>query len=103
MVSNYKHDTISLMPTDQIVQLLIAERDRLNAAISVLQGGTAAKRRGRPPKSSMPDWVNGHGAGATTPVASRKKRSFTAAQRKAAAERMRQMWAKKKKAAAKKA
>ena len=37
------------MPTDQIVALLIAERDRLNRAIEVLQG--PIKRRGRPPKN----------------------------------------------------
>ena len=92
------------MPTDHIVSLLIAERDRLNAAIEVL-GGTPAKRRGRPPKSaSMPDRVISNGV-KTAPVAveapARKKRNFSPAQRKAAAERMRAMWAKKKKAAKK--
>ena len=97
MVSNFKHDTISLMPTDQIVPLLIAERDRLNAAISVLQGGTAVKRRGRPPKSAS---VDGHDG--PFPMV-RRKPTFSKAQRLAASKRMKARWAAKKKAAAKKA
>jgi hypothetical protein len=89
------------MPTDHILSLLIAERDKLNAAISLL-GGTPAKRRGRPPKSSMPDWVTSNGASVPPlEIPAKKKRHFSAAQRKAAAERMRKMWAKKKKAAKK--
>ena len=44
------------MPTDHILSLLIAERDKLNSAIALL-GGTPAKKRGRPRKDSMPDWV----------------------------------------------
>jgi hypothetical protein len=40
------------MPTDHIVALLVAERDKLNAAIEALQG--AVKRRGRPPKNAAP-------------------------------------------------
>jgi hypothetical protein len=91
------------MPTDQILALLIAERDKLNAAISLL-GGTPAKRRGRPPKSAMLDWVTSNKLPVTAPAPekpARKKRKFSPAQRKAAAERMRQMWAKKKKAAKK--
>ena len=38
------------MPIDQVVSLLIAERDRLHRAIQILQDG-GAKRRGRPPKN----------------------------------------------------
>jgi hypothetical protein len=88
------------MPTDQIVALLIAERDKLNAAIALLQGGV--KRRGRPPKSSSPPaWVTGNRPTAHIEAPAKKKRKFSPAQRKAAAERMRQMWAKKKKAAKK--
>jgi hypothetical protein len=91
------------MPTDHILSLLIQERDKLNAAISML-GGTPAKRRGRPRKDSMPDWVTGNGAKAAPVEApARKKRNFSLAQRKAAAERMKAMWAKKRKATAKKA
>jgi hypothetical protein len=92
------------MNTDQIVAALIAERDRLSAAINLLQGGTPAKRRGRPPKSSMPDWVTN---GAATPVAApakkKRTRTFSKAQRLAASKRMKARWAAKKKATAKKA
>ena len=88
------------MPTDQIVDLLIAERDKLNAAIALLQGGV--KRRGRPPKNATaPALVTSNGAATPVEAPARKKRNFSLAQRKAAAERMRQMWAKKKKAAKK--
>ena len=38
------------MPTEHILSLLIAERDKLNRAIEALQG--PAKRRGRPPKAA---------------------------------------------------
>ena len=78
------------MPTEQILALLIAERDKLNR--EALQG--PIKRRGRPPKNSLPV--------AVSPAPAKRKRPlFTAAQREAAAERMRQRWAVKKKAAAK--
>src|SRR5437764_317080 len=80
------------MPTDHIVALLIAERDKLNRAIEALQG--PAKRRGRPPRNSM---GNAAPADVSKP-ARRKSRRFSAAQREAAAERMRQRWAAKKKA-----
>jgi len=81
--------------TEQILALLIAERDKLNRAIEVLRGPT--KRRGRPPKNSQVE-----AATAAIPVpAKKKRRQFTAAQRQAAAERMRQRWAAKKKAEAK--
>ena len=79
------------MLTDQIVALLIAERDQLNKAIEAL-GGTLSKRRGRPLKSVI--------AGAVTspaPAPKKRGRSFTAAQRRAAAERMKARWAAKKK------
>lgn len=82
------------MPTDQIVAMLIAERDKLNAAIAALQGTT--KRRGRPPKNPLaaPSAV-------APPAPARKTRHFSAAQRAAAAERMRKRWAAKRKAEAK--
>jgi hypothetical protein len=73
------------MMTDQILVLLIAERDKLSRAIEALQGPT--KRRGRPPKNPQAS------------PAKRKRRRFTAAQREAAAERMRQRWAEKRKTA----
>jgi len=78
------------MPTEQILSLLIAERDKLNRAIEALHGPT--KRLGRPPKNSL----------ATTAAAPKKQgRRFSAAQRKAASERMRLRWAAKRKAQAK--
>jgi hypothetical protein len=83
------------MLTEQILALLVAERDKLNRAIDALQG--PAKRRGRPPKSPQ-------AAAVSAALAAPKKkrgRTFTAAQRKAAAERMRLRWAAKKRAAAK--
>ncbi len=77
------------MPTDQILNLLIQERDKLNRAIEALQGG--AKRRGRPPKA-LSDGGSVDGA-----VATRGPQS--AAARKAASERMKKYWAAKRKTA----
>jgi hypothetical protein len=77
------------MMTDQILALLIAERDKLNRAIEALQG--TAKRRGRPRKNAAP---------AVAPSKPEKKRKArTAAQRKAQAERMKAYWVKRKKQA----
>jgi hypothetical protein len=85
------------MQTEQIVALLIAERDKLNHAIDVLLGPT--KRRGRPPKNAL--------NGATPSVAvepsqpAKKKRRFTAAQRKLQSEKLKAYWAARKKTAVK--
>jgi hypothetical protein len=87
------------MPVEQIVQLLIQERDRLQAAIDAL-GGTH-KRRGRPPKAAsaktfdynapnVPDWVKPASAKKT---AAPKKRKISAAGRKAIAKAARKRWA----------
>jgi hypothetical protein len=74
---------------DTIISMLVAERDRLTRAIEALQGPT--KRRGRPPKVL---------ANVTTmPKPARKKRTFTAAQRKAVSIRIKKYWAAKRKAA----
>jgi hypothetical protein len=73
------------MPTEHIVALLIAERDKLNRAIEVLQG--SAKRRGRPPQNPL--------TAMAAPVKKRKRQS--AARRKAQAERMKAYWAAKRK------
>jgi hypothetical protein len=75
------------MPTEQILTLLIQERDKLSRAIEALQ---EPKRRGRPPKNPVAV------AGPTAAVRPARKRR-SAAQRKAQAERMRQYWAAKKK------
>ena len=90
--------------TAHIVALLVAERDRLTRAIEALQGPT--KRRGRPPRaaqfdytaSNVPDWVKPRSA-VVAPVKKRKRRVFTAAQRKEQAERMRAYWANRRKGA----
>jgi hypothetical protein len=85
------------MPTEHIIALLIAERDRLNAAIAALQGSSSspAKRRGRPPKVAAPVAI----AQPQIEKRARKKRVFTPAQRKEQARRMKAFWAAKKKAA----
>jgi hypothetical protein len=84
--------TILWMPTEQIVALLIQERDKLNRAIEALQGPT--KRRGRPPKNPLT-------AATAGPAPKKHGRRFSAAQRKAASERMRLRWAAKRKVEAK--
>ena len=85
------------MGIENVLALLIAERDKLSRAIEALQGPT--KRLGRPPKTAA---TVSAGVPVPAPTApAKKKRHFSAAQREAAAERMRQRWAVKKKAAAK--
>ena len=92
--SQHDRDRITLMPIDQVVSLLIAERDRLHRAIQILQDG-GAKRRGRPPKNSalnhpsVADDVKP--ASATTPV--HRKRTMSAAGRKAIRDGVRKRWA----------
>jgi hypothetical protein len=73
------------MDTEHIVQLLIQERDRLNRAIEALSGSTG-KRRGRPPKNATPVVIG-------EPVTPPKKRTWSAAQKKAASRRMKTRWA----------
>ena len=87
--------TIFSMPIEQILALLIAERDKLNQAIAALQG---PKRRGRPLRNPLTV-----AAIASPEPTKRKLRKFSAAQREAAAERMRQRWTAKRKAEAKSA
>jgi hypothetical protein len=82
------------MPTEHILSLLIAERDKLNEAIETLSGPT--KRRGRPPKNPLAAATS-----AAAPAPKKHGRRFSAAQRKAASERMRLRWAAKRKAEAK--
>lgn len=74
------------MPTEQILAAIVAERDKLNRVIEILQG--PIKRRGRPPmKAELGDLER--------PALRRKKRTFTAAQRRQQAEKMKAYWAKK--------
>ncbi|HEY4359521.1 MAG TPA: hypothetical protein VGN17_01060 [Bryobacteraceae bacterium] len=88
--------------TDEILKLLVLERDKLNRAIEALSGSSSGvKRRGRPPKNPLanaPDWVLPAKKKAAEKPA-RGKRTWSAAQKKAAAERMKARWAAKKKAA----
>jgi hypothetical protein len=85
------------MDTNAIAAAIQAEITRLSQALAILTGGT--KKRGRPRKDSMPDWVTSNSlTPAPEPVPARKKRTFSAAQRKAAALRMKRMWREKKKA-----
>jgi hypothetical protein len=85
-------DKILSMPTEHILALLVAERDKLNRAIEALQGPTP--RRGRPAKNPLQVAT----ALETAQPATNGRRKFTAAQRKHQAERMKAYWAAKKKA-----
>jgi len=71
------------METDQIVALLIEERNRLDGAIQALQG---PKRRGRPPAPKAPS-----AAAPAAPV--KRKRTLSAAGRKAIADAAKNRWA----------
>jgi hypothetical protein len=73
------------MPTDHIIALLIAERDKLNVAIEALQG---TKRRGRPPKNQ-----NERGGSVSSGA---PKKVWSAARKKAQAARMKAYWSKRK-------
>jgi len=76
------------MPTDHIVSLLIAERDKLNRAIEALQG--EVKRRGRPLKKPV---AMETGTPVTAAPAPKKKRHVSAAARKKVADAQRRRWA----------
>jgi len=78
------------MPTEHIVALLLAEREKIDRAIEALQG---PKRRGRPPKNPL--------AAVATAPATKKRKGLSPAKRKAQSERMKAYWAKRKKRAAK--
>ena len=80
----------SVMQTEQIVALLIAERDSLSRAIDALQG--PAKRRGRRPGVATKPEVATASTSAPAPVA--RMRTMSAAGRKAIAEAARRRWAK---------
>ena len=84
------------MPTEHILSLLIAERDKLNSAIEAL--GEPVKRRGRPAKTG---WTFTMPFETTTVAEPLKRRAFTPAQRKQQAARMKAFWAAKRKAAGK--
>jgi len=77
------------MPTDHIIAVIIAERNKLNRAIEALQG--PIKRRSRPPKTPS--------AAAAAPVAllsslpaKKRKGGMSAAARKEQSQRMEAYW-----------
>ena len=72
------------MPTEHILSLLIADRDKLNRAIEALQG--SVKRRGRPPKNLL-------AAASPAQTTARRRRRMSAAARKAVSARMKAYWA----------
>ena len=74
------------MPTEQILALLISERDKLNRAIESL-GGITGKRRGRPPGSRNTP------APAKAPARAKPKRKLSAAGRRAIVAAARKRWA----------
>jgi len=80
-----------MMPTEHIVALLVAERDRINRAIEALHG---PKRRGRPPKNPLAAV-----AALPTPAPKKRRGGMSAAARKAQSERMKAQWAKRKRQA----
>jgi hypothetical protein len=96
------------MQTEQIVVLLVAERDRLSRAIDALQGPT--QRRGRPAAkktsavdhntANVPDWVKPAAATVHAP-AKRKAVVWDAAKKKAQSDKIKAYWAAKRKKAAK--
>jgi len=78
-------------PTEQALTLLKSERDRLDAAIRLIEGTDTGKRRGRPRNAdNVSDWVK----------PKRKARKFTSAQRKQQSLRMKKQWAERREAKA---
>jgi hypothetical protein len=75
-----------------ILDLMTAERDKLNRAIEAL-GGDAPRRRGRPPGSGKR-----HSSAAPVQTESTKKRKCTAATRKKMQIAAKKRWAKAKRA-----
>jgi len=73
------------MPKEQIIAILVAERDRLSRAIEALQGST--KGRGRPSKAETTATKT------QAKAAAGRKRKLSAAGRKAIAEAARRRWA----------
>ncbi len=82
------------MPTEHIIALLIAERDKLNRAIEALQD--PIKKRGRPPKNAA--------AAAASPPAlpAKKRKGLSVAARNAQSQRMKAYWVAKRKNSGKK-
>jgi len=75
------------MPTEDIVALLVAERDKLNRAIEALR--EPVKRRGRPVKAAQAPASARTGLVPVQP----RKRKMSAAARKAIGDATRKRWA----------
>ncbi len=76
----------------EVLELLIAERDRLNEAIAILQRGV--RRRGRKPRGA-----NTEDAAAATPGKKKRgQRKMSEEQKQAVSARMKKYWAARKKA-----
>ena len=80
------------MNLQEILQQLIAERDKLNIAIAALQGFEAPKRRGRPAKNPLAALAASAPSPAAASTTKRRRPKRTQAQREAQAERMRKYW-----------
>jgi hypothetical protein len=87
---------VSLMEIQQIVSLLVSERDRLSRAIEALGGG--GKRRGRPRRNAATAPIHDIAPAASLPR-QRTRKPMTAAQRKAHSARMKAFWAARRKPA----
>ena len=81
--------------TNNAVEMLIAERDRLDQAIQLLQGGASAPRAGRPKAAKAAKAAKKTGKRLGRPPLSDEAR-------KAQSEKMKAYWAARKKKAAKK-
>jgi hypothetical protein len=78
------------MDIQSILAQLKAERQRLDSAITALEGGgSGPRRRGRPPGS-------GKASTASASKGGRKRRHMSAAARKRISEMMKQRWAERK-------
>jgi hypothetical protein len=78
------------MDTQQIIAALSEERDRLEQAISALEGGGGRGRRGRRPGPVPAGPGRGRG---------RRRRRLSAAAKQRISEMMKKRWAERKKAA----
>jgi hypothetical protein len=90
------------MPVDDILQLLIAERDKLNRAIDALTG---IRRRGRPPGRRGPGRPPKASAAVTGILPAPRRGGMSEAARERQSKRMKAHWAalRKEKTAAKRA
>ena len=74
------------MAMADVLEVLIAERDRLDRAIAIMQG--TAPRRGRPPGRRGPGRPPGSGRKKSAAKTARQRPRMSAAARKAASMRM---------------